>query len=378
MTARGELEETAEELFEDAPCGYLATDLEGTILRVNRTFESWTGLRREDLIGARRWQQLLTAGGQIYHETHYAPLLQMQGTVREIAVDIVRADGTRLPALVNSVLQHDREGRPRFIRTTIFDATDRRRYEQELLDARRREQDIALQLQRSMLAANLPADDRLDVGVAYRPAVSGLEIGGDFYDAFWLEDGKTAGLVVGDVVGRGITAAATMGQLRSAVRALASVDPSPAQLLDNLDGFCRRHEIGRMTTVVYAQMDVAEHEVRFACAGHPPPLLTRAGTEPAYAWEGRSPPLDAVAGTGQRRPEAVCALPPGSTLLLYSDGLVERRDESIDVGMERLRRAAAATREGITSHELAASLVRELDDRGHRDDVCLLAAQVPR
>src|ERR1700704_1725 len=137
----------------------------------------------------------------------------MQGSVREIAVEIVRADGTRLAALINSVQHDDEQGQPRRIRTTVFDATDRRRYEDELLRARRQEQETAQLLSRSLLSGSLPAAPGLEVEVVYRPAVSGLEVGGDWYDAFWLDDGDTIGLVVGDVVGRGIAAAATMGQL---------------------------------------------------------------------------------------------------------------------------------------------------------------------
>src|SRR5215216_7629355 len=116
----GALEESAEDLYENAPCGYLSTSPDGTIARVNETFLSWTGYRRDELVGARRLQELLSPGGRIYHETHYAPLLRMQGAVREIAVEIVRADGTRLPALINSVLRTDDEGRPQLVRTTVF------------------------------------------------------------------------------------------------------------------------------------------------------------------------------------------------------------------------------------------------------------------
>ena len=108
------LDESSEDLFETAPCGYLTTALDGTILRVNRTFEDLTGRKRADLLGRRRFQDLLTPGGRIYHETHYAPLLRMQGSVREIAVDIVRPDGSQLPALVNSVVRHDDAGAPLF------------------------------------------------------------------------------------------------------------------------------------------------------------------------------------------------------------------------------------------------------------------------
>ena len=108
-------------------------------MRVNATFLRWTGYGREELVGVRRFQDLLTAGGRIYHETHYAPLLRMQGNVREIAVDIVCADGRRLPVLVNSVLVTDAAGEPQTVHTTVFDATERKLYERELLELRNRE-----------------------------------------------------------------------------------------------------------------------------------------------------------------------------------------------------------------------------------------------
>jgi PAS domain S-box-containing protein len=135
------LQESAEDLYENAPCGYLSALPDGTIVKLNQTFLAWTGYRRDELVGRRRFQDLLTAGGRIYHETHYAPLLRMQGWVREIAVEIVRADGSRLPALINTVLKYDPAGQPLLARTTVFDATDRREYERELLRQRRKAQE---------------------------------------------------------------------------------------------------------------------------------------------------------------------------------------------------------------------------------------------
>ncbi|HKI01571.1 MAG TPA: ATP-binding protein [Thermoanaerobaculia bacterium] len=131
-------EESAEDLYDNAPCGYLSTLPGGMIVKVNQTFLSWTGHRREDLVGRRRFQDLLSPGGRIFHETHYAPLLQMQGEVREIAVEIVCADGRRLPVLINSVLKRDADGKPLLSRTTIFNATDRKEYERELLRERQK------------------------------------------------------------------------------------------------------------------------------------------------------------------------------------------------------------------------------------------------
>ena len=369
MTREASLEE-AEDLFENAPCGYLSTQLDGTLVRVNRTFESLTGHSRDELIGRRRFQDLLSAGGRIYHETHYAPLLQMQGWVREIAVEIVRADGSRMPALINSVLCRDADGQPQTVRTVVFDATDRRRYEQELVIARRREHEIAQQLQRSMLSGDLPEAPGLTLEFAYRPAVSDLEVGGDWYDAFWLDDGRTVGLVVGDVVGRGIGAAATMGQLRSAVRALASTGLPPGPLLDALDAYARRHGVGRMSTLVYARLEIATGCLRYACAGHPPPLLAAPGEDPRFAWEGRSLPLDVAHPPSGARADAELRVPPGGALVMYTDGLVERPSRPLTEGMAQLR-------DLVAEHGAAASTaVRALHETERADDVCVLAASL--
>jgi PAS domain S-box-containing protein len=373
------LADSAEDLFENAPCGYLSTRLDGTILRVNETFVSWTGLARADLLGGRRLQDLLSPGGRIYYETHLAPLLLMQGSVREIAVEIVRADGTRLPALLNCALRSpddaaaDPDGR--VIRTTVFDATDRRRYEQELVRMRRREQDIAQELQRSLLSGELPAADGLDLAVAYRPGVSGLEVGGDWYDAFWLDEGETVALVVGDVVGRGITAAATMGQLRSALRALAATGLGPARVVAALDGYSRRHGVGRMTTLVYARLQLASGRCDYACAGHVPPVVVSPGEPPALVWDGRSLPLDAHRAGARAREEGSLVLAPGGTLLLYTDGLVERRSRALDAGFEQLLAAVAAHRDDRAA-ALASALVHALRPSDQSDDVCLLVARL--
>jgi PAS domain S-box-containing protein len=130
------LRDSAEDLYENAPVAYLTSVLDGTLVRVNQTLLRWTGYEREELIGRKRLHDLLPPGARIYYETHYAPLLQMQGEVREIALELVRADGTRLPVLMNSTLVADEGGKPRAVRTTAFDASERRRYERELLAAR--------------------------------------------------------------------------------------------------------------------------------------------------------------------------------------------------------------------------------------------------
>ena len=682
-------EEDPGDLYERAPCGYLTTLPDGTIVRVNETFLAWTGYERSALVGRRRFRDLLSPGDKIYHETHYAPLLSMQDDVHEVAFDVVCADGRRLPTLVNSVLGRDPSGSPRVIRTTVFDATERRGYEKELLaarraaeaseqrvralqqvvadlaaaptatevaeavvrapgpafgadrssvwlvdpdreqltavattepggparddiptassrpiaevarqgdlhvfrspaearkrfpelaatmarmgcevavllplttgfageaigaevlgvlsfaftgareltdgelrvarllghqagqaldrarlydDARRREtratflagttraleeiprlmprarrlvervvpeiaewaavrlqvgqaglladaggpapdperlaeriaavvasgkpeftdigpdpdcavlplsasgkvlgtlalrmapgrrtaaaeavfltdladraglalenarlyeqeRAIARTLQRSLLAGDLPTDPRFAVETHYQAGAHDLEVGGDWFDAFLITPDKLA-VVVGDVVGRGIDAATTMGQLRSAIRALASAEAGPARLLERLDRFVDRVESARMATVAYAEIDLGTSEMTYACAGHLPPLLAVPGDAPRYLLEGRSGALGSRAGS-RARVEHRTRLAAGSRLLLYTDGLIERRTRRIDKGFEVLARTYAGRRDAPLPG-LMAGLAETLVGREHADDVCLL------
>ena len=137
------LEESVEELYEHAPCGYLSTLPDGTIVKANQTFVEWMGATRELLLAGTKFQILLSIGSRIYYETHYAPLLRMQGFVNEIALELMRGDGRILPVLLNSRQERDGHGTPLFNRITLFDSTDRRRYERELLLARRKAEQIA-------------------------------------------------------------------------------------------------------------------------------------------------------------------------------------------------------------------------------------------
>jgi phosphoserine phosphatase RsbU/P len=366
--------ESAEDLYENAPCGYLTTRLDGTIVRVNSTFERWTGLRREDLLGATRLQDLLSPGDRIYHETHYSPLLQMQGSIREIAVEIVRADGSKLPALLNSVLRADPAGAGRLVRTMVFDASDRRRYERELLEARRDQHEVAERLQRGLLSRSLPEVAGVELEVAYRPAKAGTRVGGDWYDAFPVGKGEEIMLVVGDVVGRGIGAAAEMGQLRSAIRAFAATGLGPAALLEALDRYSARFEVGELASVVCAQLEPSSGRLLYCCAGHLPPLICEPDGEAGFAWEGRSRPLATPFSPSPPREEAAVTLAPGSLLVLYTDGLVERRDRGVDPGMAALLEAVRHHRQEPVA-VLAGELIRAMHDPGVQDDVCLLVAR---
>ena len=155
--------EDLEDLFESAPCGYVSADAKGRITKVNQTLLAWLGHERAQLHG-QRFQDFLNIAGKIYYETHFAPLLRMQGFFNEVALDLVRADGTAFPVLVNAVERRDDTGEVRFIRMTVFNASDRRRYERELLEAR----NAAEQASAELRDLNLTLEQRINDAVQER------------------------------------------------------------------------------------------------------------------------------------------------------------------------------------------------------------------
>lgn len=231
-----------------------------------------------------------------------------------------------------------------------------------------RERGVSHTLQLGLLGGALPDFDRLVVTPAYRAGTAALEVGGDWYDAFSLPSGSSA-FVVGDVVGHGLDAAVAMGQLRGAVRALAQRS-APAELLDRLDAFVENVPSAATATLAFVELDRDAGDFRYACAGHPPPLVISPDGRARYLWDGRSAPLGSV--LGDRRGDAMEQLAEGETLVLYTDGLVERRSESIDTGLGRL--ADVARLSALGAPALADDICDALvDARGQDDDVCVLA-----
>ncbi|MFT2009921.1 ATP-binding protein [Pontibacter sp. 13R65] len=143
VTYNGVIDESAEDLYENAPCGYLSTLPDGTFLKVNKTFLDWVGYKREELLHQKKIQDLLPIGGKLYYETHYAPLLRMQGFVNEINFAFKDKEGQQLPALVNTVQVKGDDGNPLLNRSTVFNITDRKKYEQELLRAKKEAEEAA-------------------------------------------------------------------------------------------------------------------------------------------------------------------------------------------------------------------------------------------
>lgn len=207
----------------------------------------------------------------------------------------------------------------------------------ERVGALTREHRNAETLQRSLLPDRLPNIPGVEFATRYLPGGAGLEVGGDWYDAFTLPGGRL-GLTIGDVVGRGLAAAATMGQLRTALRAYAIETDSPAAVLQRLSRLADEFEAAQMATLIYAVLDPDRQTLCYASAGHPPPLLIDPDGSASYLMEGRSPPLGV---TKAPQAEATVTIAPGSTLVMYTDGLIERRHGSITESMEALRTAVA-------------------------------------
>jgi serine phosphatase RsbU (regulator of sigma subunit)/integral membrane sensor domain MASE1 len=234
------------------------------------------------------------------------------------------------------------------------------------------EWEAAHQLQQAFLPV---VPDRLStvrIGGCYRPADQHHDIGGDWYDAFALPDGRV-GFVVGDVVGHDLPAAAAMGRLHTALRVLAgNPHDGPAEVLDALDRACRDIPGTALATIGYGEYDPGNGVLRYACAGHPPPLLVHGGSV-SYLPDGRSRPLAASEGP---RGEAAVVVPPGAMLVWYSDGLVERRDSDLDAGLDRLA-AAAAGIAGADPQAWCDTVLSELTGgRTLDDDVVLMCLQL--
>jgi PAS domain S-box-containing protein len=285
------------------------------------------------------------------------------------------ADGTDILALVIGELVHDDEGRPRVLRGSVQDITRQRAAELALAqaaaerEAARREHRIADELQQSLLPPRSFAPERLDVATFYRAGAEGTRVGGDWYDVIELPRGRTA-LVVGDVMGRGVHAAAVMGQLRAAVRAYARLDLPPVDVLRHLDGVVQELDAEQIVTCVYAVHDPSDGTLTYANAGHLPPIAT--GPDGCSLLDGGGgPPL----GAGAAAPSAGrVELPAGTMVVLYTDGLVERRDRDLQTGIDALAATLAADGDDIA--DLPRRLVDELAPGIPDDDVAILVARV--
>ncbi|BBX71229.1 SpoIIE family protein phosphatase [Mycolicibacterium psychrotolerans] len=232
------------------------------------------------------------------------------------------------------------------------------------------QRETALALQHAILGPALSTG----FAVRYQPATRPLQVGGDWYDVVDLDDGRI-GLIVGDCVGHGLAAATVMGQLRSACRALLLEHPSPAAALSALDRFAARLPGARCTTVFCAMLTPGTGELVYSCAGHPPPILVLADHTTQLLDDARSTPL--AVRFADSRPETRVTMPPRATLLLYTDGLVERRRESIDDGIARATGVVGENRATALDELADVIMARLTPDGGYDDDVALLLYRQP-
>ncbi len=337
------LDDDPQALYDKAPCGYLTLAPDGTVVKTNDTLR--TMLRTDELTGT-TWQELLSPAGRVLHETLLMPTLRLRGAVNEVTVDLECPDGTRVPVLLNATAERD-QGRVRLVRVAVFDATERRRYERDLVrtaeearaaqkaaeDAEHRLQSLVDTLQGSLVPRTLPTMPGLSVAGAYRPAGDGSQVGGDFYDVFPTDEDDEWWAVLGDVSGKGVDAAVVTALVRNGARALATSLPveerTPARVLSRLDVLVDNHETERFCTVALLRVrrEAGRLSVSYSSAGHPPLLLRPQGGRPRPV-EAQNPPL----GLGLRHESGVeldraeqveLELGSGDSLVLYTDGISE-------------------------------------------------------
>jgi phosphoserine phosphatase RsbU/P len=313
-------------------------------------------------------------------------MLRMQDRVREIAVEVRTADGGRLPVLVNAVLKRSDEGMPLVVRVAVFDATERRAYEGELLRARQRAEDseararsLARTLQASFIPPEPPSVPGLDVAARYRPAGDGDEVGGDFYDVFETGGGDWA-VILGDVRGKGVAAATVTSLVRYTVRAAAVQPLSPSQVLRLLNAAIIRQHVDRFCTASYVAVERTPDgppRLVISSGGHPLPLLVSSGADVSPVGE---PGTLLGAFEEVELDEATVALGPGEALVLYTDGVTEaQQEDGTFFGEQRLHDTLAAWA-GRSADDMADHIVAEVLAFQHgtpRDDIAVVVLKNP-
>lgn len=380
------LEDSVEDLYDHAPCGYFSTLPDGTIAKVNQTFLDWTGYRRDELVGHRRFQTMLPVGDRVFYDTHYVPLLRMQQAVREIAVEIVCSDGRRLPVLVNTTVKTDRDGGLAYFRTSVFDARQRRQYEVELLRARQRAEEsearataLARTLQESFIPPLPPEIPGLQIGAAYRPAGTGDEVGGDFYDVYATAEDDWV-VVLGDVRGKGVLAARVTALARYTLRAAAMQSRKPAEVLTTLNAALQRSDEDRFCTVAYARVQPQPDRppvITLVVGGHSLPVRVGgdgAGASTVGVHGDLIGVLDDPVFT-----ETDVVLNPGEVLCLYTDGVSEGRRDDEYYGDDRLVDLLSRVA-GEPASDIAEKIVEDVvafQNGFPRDDIAVVILQVP-
>ncbi len=406
-------------LFAAAPTPYVVVDPDLTIVEANRAYCAIVGRRREDLVGRSMFEAFptnpadptgdgvdnLRASMERARDTGRPDTMAVQRYDIEVAgtgvfkqrywspmnVPILDADGRtafvlhRTEDVTDYVRERDareqdvaqgEQWRRRVLEVEadlVGRAKELQELNRQLRDASNRERQVALTLQQAMLPKPTFAGSGLDVAARYWPAEDALHVGGDWFDIIQLGEDAVA-LAVGDVVGKGLRAAAIMGQLRSALSAATHGADGPPEALDTLARYAQTIDGAVGTTVVQVRLDSGRDTVRYSRAGHLPPLMFTEDGEASLLDAAGGPPL----GAGPphlTHPKAEAAFPPRATLILYTDGLIERRDRSIDAGLAALTDAVSRHLE-LDVERLADAVLDELRrDEAMPDDTALVIAR---
>ena len=370
--------------FDDlAPCGYVCTGADGVIEEVNDAFLALGGGTRAETIG--RWfPDLLTAGGRLYHESHLAPILLTTGAVSGAALELAATGDRRVPILINAALDRDVDGRPWRVRIAVFDATERRAYEAELLAARVHAEEseaharlLVRTLQQTLIPPAVPTMDGLDLAAAYRPAGDGGDVGGDFYDVFEIAADDWV-LVVGDVTGKGADAAMVTALARNAIRAVAVRTADPRIILATLNDVLRSDDTARFCTVAAVRLTRRADGWRMAVChgGHPLCLLVR--RDQPVSEVGRPGTILGAFPTAELAVAEV-GLGPGDAFVLYTDGVTEGRAPNGEFFGEPRTWATLERRRGSANGLVYGLLDEVVEFQGGdtSDDIVVLAVQVP-
>ena len=321
-------------LADSAPVMIWTTDLDGLVTFVNEGWLAFTGTTLEEELGESWTLGVHPADQQRMLDSWYDALALRETWSAEYRLR--RHDGEYRWIVDRGVARYSEGGEFMGYVGTANDIHERKQMEEALRRVYEREHRVAETLQRSLLPEKLPEIEGVSLAARYLPAGEGAAVGGDWYDAAELPDGRVA-LVVGDVVGHGLRAAAVMGQLRNAFRAYAISETTPAELIARLNRLVMNSGEGVMATVLYLALDRDSGDVTYTSAGHPPPLVI--APDGTYFLEGgRSIPVGAADLATFKEEHAT--IPPDATLLLYTDGLVERRDTPIDERFTQLAEAA--------------------------------------
>ncbi len=366
LEALQESERRFRNMADNAPVMIWVTDAEGECTYLNRKWYEFTGQSESESLG-RGWLDATHPDDRAHASVTFSEATEHR-TGFSLDYRLRRSDGVYRWAVDAAAPRVSSDGRLLGFIGSVLDITERKEAERTIAAQRDHEHEIAVRLQQSMLPRAAIQDERIQIATAYITGSEAMQVGGDWYEIFHAPDGRVV-VVVGDVVGHNAEAAAAMGQLRAGLLAMTPFVDGPNQLLCELDRFAQRHQITNFATALCIFLDASTGAIQYSCAGHPPAAVCPPRGPLRWLDEARSLPLGIR--TPGVRPTASASLEPGAVLIAYTDGLIERRGESIDVGLDRLAEAVEGHRNEAV-HTLCASTLDALTEPNVLEDDTVL------